>query len=315
MNNTFSNHGAPYSSEYINLIVSETREPNMVHSRNTDMFNYYYESLLNDVLARFEWNLPDGWDFTFFIYTLYLWGFVGVYRTPKFGTVCDRVGLTALGFNYQPTELVIANPLLSGKDSYNRKIGIDGALIKLRPDYRGVSALVSYYADQMAIITEAALVNAFNSKQPEIFLSKNKQQAEALKRMYDDIATGIPAVFPDRRLIDAEGNPTVMQLHSTAGANYLVGKLLNDLATVRNNFYTEIGINNANTAKRERLITDEVKANNEAVESKLMLWYDSIRRGIDQVKKVFGDIGIDCRIRKEVTDDARDAIPAGSVSD
>lgn len=314
MNNTFSNHGAPYSSEYINLIVSETREPNMVHSRNAEMFNYYYESLLNDVLARFEWTLPDGWDFTFFVYTLYLWGFVGVYRTPKFGTVCDRVGLTALGFNYQPTELVIANPLLTGEESYNRKIGIDGALIKLRPDYRGVSALVSYYADQMAIITEAALVNAFNSKQPEIFLAKNKQQAEALKRMYDDIATGIPAVFPDRRLIDAEGNPTVMQLHSTAGANYLVGKLLNDLATVRNNFYTEIGINNANTAKRERLITDEVEANNEAVQSKLMLWYDSIQRGIDQVKKVFGNIGIECKIRKEVADDARNAVPAGSVS-
>lgn len=315
MNNTFSNHGAPYSSEYINLIVSETREPNMVHCRNTEMFNYYYESLLNDVLARFEWTLPDGWDFTFFVYTLYLWGFVGVYRTAKFGTVCDRVGLTALGFNYQPTELVIANPLLTGEESYNRKIGIDGALIKLRPDYRGVSALVSYYADQMAIITEAAIVNAFNSKQPEIFLSKNKQQAEALKRMYDDIATGIPAVFPDRRLIDAEGNPTVMQLHSTAGANYLVGKLLNDLATVRNNFYTEIGINNANTAKRERLITDEVKANNEAVRSKLMLWYDSIRSGLDQVEKVFGDIGIRFNIRKEVPDDARDAIPAGFVSD
>ena len=314
MNNSFSNHGAPYRSEYINLIVSQTREPNMVHSRNTEMVNYYYESLLNDVLARFEWTLPDGWDFTFFLYTLYLWGFVGVYRTPKFGTVCDRVGLTALGFNYQPTELVIANPLLTGEESYNRKIGIDGALIKLRPDYRGVSALVDYYADQMAIITEAAIVNAFNSKQPEIFLSKNKQQAESLKRMYDDIATGIPAVFPDRRLIDAEGNPTVMQLHSTAGANYLVGKLLNDLATVRNNFYTEIGINNANTAKRERLISDEVEANNEAVQSKLMLWHDSIRRGIDQVKEVFGDIGIDCRIRKEVTDDARDAIPAGLVS-
>ena len=314
MNNTFSNLGAPYSSEYINLIVSETREPNMVHSRNSAMFNYYYDSLLNDALSRFEWTLPDGWDFTFFVYTLFLWGFVGVYRTPTFGTVCDRVGLTALGFNYQPTEMVIANPLLSGEESFNRRIGVDGALIKLRPDYRGISGLISYYADQMAIITEAALVNAFNSKQPEIFLAKNKQQAEALKRMYDDIATGIPAVFPDRRLIDTDGNPTVMQLHSSAGANYLVGKLLNDLAPVRNTFYTEIGINNANTAKRERLISDEVAANNEATQSKLMLWYDSIQRGIAQVRQVFGDIGIACNIRKEATKDESNAISEGTLS-
>ena len=132
--------------------------------------------------------------------------------------------------------------------------------------------------------------------------------------MYDDIATGIPAVFPDRRLIDTDGNPTVMQLHSSAGANYLVGKLLNDLSTVRNNFYTEIGINNANTAKRERLISDEVAANNEATQSKLMLWYDSIQRGIAQVRQVFGDIGIECNIRKEATNDESNAISEGTLS-
>lgn len=300
---------APYSSDYINLMVSQMPEPNAVHSRNTTIYNYYRDSLIEDVISRFEWELPEGWDFTFFVYTLYLWGFIGIFETEKYGVVCDRVGLTALGFNYQPTELVIANPLLNGEESYNRVIGRNGALIKLRPDYQGVGALISYYADQMAIITEAAIVNAFNSKQADVFLAKNKQTAEALKRMYDDVASGYPAVFPDKRLFDTEGNQTVIQLHSNAGNNYLVGKLLNDLATVRNAFYTEIGINNANIAKRERLNSDEVNANNEAVHSKLMLWYDSIQRGIKQVKNVFPNLkNFSCAIRKESDVNESDAV-------
>lgn len=268
-----------------------------MHTRNNELFNYYARSLLNDIVARFEWRIPVNWDFAFFIYTLYCWGFVGVYDTARFGVVVDRVGLSELGFNYQPTEMVIANPLLTSEESFNRRIGVDGAIIKLSPDYSGVMRTVAYYADELAVITEAAIINAFNSKQPNIFLSKNKGFAEAFKKMYDEIARGEPAVYPDTRLFDANGDSTVQQLTSTAGSNYIVDRLLNDFATVKNQFYTEIGIKNVNINKKERLITAEAEANNDAVASKLNLWAEELTRGIKSVKKLYPEIDLSFRTR------------------
>ena len=52
-------------------------------------------------------------------------------------------------------------------------------------------------------------------------------------------------------------------------------------------FDTEIGIPNANTDKRERLLTDEVNANNFETRAKCELWFDEISRGFDETRKMF----------------------------
>jgi hypothetical protein len=50
-----------------------------------------------------------------------------------------------------------------------------------------------------------------------------------------------------------------------------------------------VGIPNANTDKRERLITDEVNSNNVETEILAADWMDNIQRAITEVNDMFGD--------------------------
>ena len=68
-------------------------------------------------------------------------------------------------------------------------------------------------------------------------------------------------------------------------------------------FDTEVGIPNANTDKRERLITDEVNANNFETKSKCALWLESLKQGCREANEMFGlNLSVDWRkeLRGEV---------------
>lgn len=55
-------------------------------------------------------------------------------------------------------------------------------------------------------------------------------------------------------------------------------------------FDTDIGIPNANTDKRERLITDEVNSNNAETLSKCALWLDQCQKVVIRLIKCLGII-------------------------
>jgi hypothetical protein len=53
-------------------------------------------------------------------------------------------------------------------------------------------------------------------------------------------------------------------------------------------FCTTIGLKNANYEKRERLLVDEVNANNEQTKALAEQWLDSIKSGMDTANEMFG---------------------------
>jgi hypothetical protein len=106
--------------------------------------------------------------------------------------------------------------------------------------------------------------------------------------MYDRISEGNPAVFVDKSLFDEDGKPLYEMLGENVNETYIIDKMLNDLATIDNMFAEEIGIPNANTQKKERMITDEVNANNFETRSKCELWLDGLKHCMELSKKLFG---------------------------
>jgi hypothetical protein len=64
-----------------------------------------------------------------------------------------------------------------------------------------------------------------------------------------------------------------------------------------NEFLTEIGINNTNQDKRERLTDDEVNANNDEVLANIQHWYDNLSEGIDKANKMF-NLGLSVKVRE-----------------
>lgn len=237
-------------------------------------------------MSRFEWDLPARWNKDYFLYVIYCWGYIAIVNTDRFGVIPQGCGLKGYDVFYAPTNAVIKNPLLSG--ILEPRIGTQCELLKLQPDFSGILDLVGHYAEQMALASQSVSVNLLNSKLSYVFTAKTKSLAESLKKMYDQIASGEPAVVVDSRLKNSDGEDTWKAFEQNVGANYIVSDLLSDLRKIEAMFDTEIGIPNANTDKRERLIADEVNANNVETYSKCAMWLENLQDSCKRVNDMFG---------------------------
>ena len=279
-------NGAPYYYNYINAETSQVT-PSTVHVKDSGLCRYFTKYLLQKAMSVFEWDLPETWNKDYFLYVLYCWGYVAVINTDKFGVIPQGCGLKGYDVFYAPTHAVIANPLLSG--ILEPRIGTQCELLKLQPDFSGILDLVGHYAEQMALASQSVSVNLLNSKLSYVFTAKTKALAESLKKMYDQIASGEPAVVIDSRLKNAaDGEDSWKSFEQNVGGNYIVTNLLADLRKIEAMFDTEIGIPNANTDKRERLIQDEVNANNIETYSKCAMWLENLQDGCKRVNDMFG---------------------------
>lgn len=69
---------------------------------------------------------------------------------------------------------------------------------------------------------------------------------------------------------------------------YVGDKLWQAYTDILNNFYQQIGLNVIPYAKKERLITDEVNANNQAVQTAGDIFLNNRTEGAERVNKMFG---------------------------
>lgn len=276
----------PVNYEFINQ-YNAMRSPSTVHCRNTALVEYYTRYLFQKVISVFEFEgLPEEWADNYFKYVLFGYGVIAVIYTDKYGVICQDCGLSGFDVFYQPTRCIIANPHLPGLKEF--KIHENCEIIKLQPDYGSVMDLVTTYADLMALALETTGANLLNSKLSYVFFASDKTAAESYKKTYDRVASGEPAVVVDKKLLLEDGTPAWQMFTQNVGQNYITDRLLNDMKTLEDQFNTVIGVPNANTQKRERMITDEVNANNVDTQCRVNLWLETMNKDIMQVNKMFG---------------------------
>ena len=284
----------PYSSFEENLYNSNF-SPSTIHVNNTRLRRYFQKYLLQKAISVFKWNLPEDWDEDYFKYTLYGLGYIAVLETRSFGVICQGGALGGYNLYYRPSYIIITNPLI--KESITASINRDCAIIKLQPDYSSIMDIVTYYADQMALASESLGMNLVNVKTGVVFGADDKAQAESYKKMFDKINSGDPAVVVGKKLFDQEGKPAWFPFVQNMKQNYIASDVLSDMRKIEAMFDTDIGIPNANTDKKERLVTDEVNANNVETATRCELWLESIRKGVNQANKMYGlDISVDWRV-------------------
>lgn len=276
----------PVNYEFINQ-YNAMRSPSTVHCRNTALVEYYTRYLFQKVISVFEFeNLPEEWADNYFKYVLFGYGVIAVIYTDKYGVICQDCGLSGFDVFYQPTRCIIANPHLPGLKEF--KIHENCEIIKLQPDYGSVMDLVTTYADLMALALETTGANLLNSKLSYVFFAENKTAAESFKKLYDRVASGEPMAVIDKNLLLEDGTPAWQMFTQNVGQNYITDRLLNDMKTLEDQFNTVIGVPNANTQKRERMITDEVNANNVDTQCRINLWLETMNKDIEQVNRMFG---------------------------
>ena len=298
----------PFYYDYINTVESSFQPANM-HVLNTQTGRFYQRYLLKKALAVFNWKLPEWWDENYFLYVLYCRGYVAIFDSSEFGVIPQECGLQGYNVFYRPTNVIIANPLLNIK---NRTIGKDCVLMQLQPDYMGVLDLCGHYAEKMALASSAINQNLWSAKIATVFFAGNDAEQQSIKKAYDRMSDGDPMVVVHKNLRDENGNLKYEVFNRDVKQSYIVSDLIADLRKIEAEFDTRVGIPNANTDKRERLITDEVNANN--VETTILsdMWMDSVQDAIGKVRDMFG-LEISCERRYEDAN-IRTGIPMGSLS-
>lgn len=270
----------------LNEFVATQYQPAHVHNCDNFTYWYWFRYLLKRIISVFKFELPENWAKNYFEYVLFGLGFGAVVKTDKFGVIFQKCGLQGLNVYYQPTNAIISNRFLRG--IITPKIGFQTELIRLQPDYSSVCDIVSYYAQKLALAAEAVDMNFINSKLAYVFAASDKTVAESMKKLYDNISAGNPAAFADSKLFDDEGKPRWLPWANDLKANYIAGELTADMRTILNDFDSMVGIPNANTTKRERMLTDEVNANNVETESLSELWLEELNASIAKVNNMFG---------------------------
>lgn len=273
---------APFSYQFEN-VYNSMRSPSTVHCKNTGLVNFFSRMLLNEALSVLTIDgTPDTFPEHYMEYSLFNFGFVSIIDTNKFGVIPQICSIYGYDVFYRPNRVLVSNPLLPTIDV---QIGTECALIQLMPDYSGLLDVVTFYADMMALTAESAGINLINSKLSYVFTVDDKASAETAKKLYDNIASGMPAAFVGKSHLDKNSWNLFTQ---NVGQNYIADRNLVDLRNWHNQFLTYIGIPTANIDKKERLIKDEVNSNNVQTSALISVWLREIQRGLDVANRLFG---------------------------
>ncbi|MBQ1292511.1 MAG: hypothetical protein IIY21_00610 [Clostridiales bacterium] len=299
-----------YSYDFINR-YNARRKPSTVHSQENATTWYFRRYLIQKIISVFEFDgIPKDWSKDYFLYTLFVNGFVAIVNTDKFGVIPQHCNLYGYDVFYRPTNVNIANPLLRG--NLTPRIGTQCALIRMQPDYGSCWDIVAYYADLLAMSTEALAVNITNSKLAYVFACEDKTVAESFKKMYDQLQEGNPAVFADKKLFLDDGSPAWDTFQNNLKQNYIAKDILEDMTKIDARFCTEIGIPNVNMAKESGVTDNEVEANNIDTKTKASLWLETIKDGLKQANDMFGlNISVKFRYESEVSGNV--AVDNGNV--
>lgn len=285
----------PLNYEEINLECG-TYSPSMVKSYNNLTFRLWQRALFQRAISTMEINLPREWRRSkdFFYWCLFAYGYVGCGTMAEIGRWFNPGSLSGYDFYYQPTTFYLMNPYLNriwgkAKDyKHELKIGEECEIIKLTPDFRGIWDVITYYAEKIATIDVAINTAIINSKFAYIVGAKNKAAAEVLKKLFDNVAKGEPAVFFDKKLANDgtdKEEPWQALFRDSLKNNYIVTDLLQDFQTIINDFDTEVGIPTVPYFKKERMVTSEAESKQVDAMSRCIIWYDTLTNCFETVNK------------------------------
>lgn len=293
--------GAPYDYGIMNLYNSGI-VPSTVHVHNTAVAWYFRRYLWQKAISVFKWNLPKTWSRDYFLFTLYGAGYIAIADIPAFGVIPQWATLTGYNIFYQPKSALITNPAIKA-GSQRRDIDVDCVILKLEPDYLGISDMVEYYVNKLSLSSEAMDMDLVNSKLAYVFATENKAMAESFKKLFDRVMQGEPAVVVGKELFNENGDPLWVSFMQDLKNSYIVTDLLKDMSELFEQFSIEVGLPRSNLEGRDRVSRYDVTANQEDTRSRAALWLESLQDGCDKANAMFGlDLSVDWRYKPNEID-------------
>lgn len=266
------------------------------------------------LMARsvFEWKNLDkiGIDEKHIEKYLFAYGRCMIYKDKTLGYMVARCTENApVNYYDDPTHLrPVATNYINPK---KYEVGRECVLIRNNDDMLPTAPTIQIYAYELAELQRTIDTNVRLQKMAAIIQGTNKQML-ALKQVYKSWNECEPIIFADKNF-----DLGALNVFKT-DAPIVFDKLQIQKTNVWRECMTFLGINNANTDKRERLVDDEVRANNEQIELSASVMLKARQKACEEINKLFnltGDNAVSVDLRAGLRDEFgefREDLPSDS---
>lgn len=263
---------------------------NFEKNLNEITYRDYFNRLSLLAKSVFKWNnLPNGIDEKWIEKYLFSEGKCMFFKDFTRGLMVAKL---AEGGTLNPyDEPTILRPVASNFESITEEYenGSNCVLIRNNDDMIPTRNTIKLYAYRLADISRTIDINISAMKTPVLITCTEKQRT-TLKNVYRQWNGFEPVIFGSKDL-DLSGVSVLK-----TDAPIVFDKLQIQKHQIWNECMTFLGINNANMDKRERLVDDEVQANNEQVEMSVDVMLKSRELACDQINAMFGtNISVEVR--------------------
>ena len=249
---------------------------------NNITFSYYYYKMMLIVRNLFEWeNLPNNMEARWIERYLFSDGKCIFYKDPTMGFMVAGYGQNGSVNCYDDPTLV--DPIAPNY-TYNGKQLINGEncyVIRNNDLMLPEFSVVRYYAYKLANIDRAIDVNIEAVKTPVLVTCTDKQRL-SLKQAINQRKDNEPVIYADNSF-DKDMISTLDLKPTPVFKDLQIQKHM-----ILNEFFTDIGINNANIDKKERMVSTEVEANDEQVKACEDVMLRSRQEACKQINRIFG---------------------------
>lgn len=250
---------------------------------NNMTFSYYYYKLMLVARSLFEWeNLPNNMDERWIEKYLFTSGKCIFYKDPVMGYMvaglAQQGGVNCYG---DPTSVypVAENYVYSGDKLVN---GENCYVIRNNDLMLPNFPIIRHYAYKLCNIDRAIDTNVEAVKTPIIVRCSEKQKL-SLKNAINQRKDNEPVIWASDL---ADINEMVDTL--TTNAPIVFPQLQTQKHMILNEVFTDLGINNANMDKRERMVANEVEANNEQVKACEDVMLKARQQACKEINRIFG---------------------------
>lgn len=267
---------------------------------NNRTYLQYYNRLLELAINMYEWkNLPDTVDERFLELTLFSDGMAVYFRDEILGDLCLQ---TMIGGNLDVYRIPMERTAYAANGYQVRLDPTNSVIIFNNYTHTNSMLDIEMYARRLYNIERTIDVNVNAQKTPVMVIGSEAQRL-TLKNLMMQYDGNEPFIYGDDKLNVNALN--VLRLD----APYVADKLNILKRQIWNEALTYLGIENSNTEKKERLVTDEITSNLGGVEAQRFCRLNARRKAADQINAMFGtNITVDFREENKVKhfDEAED---------
>lgn len=267
---------------------------------NNRTYLQYYNRLLELAINMYEWkNLPDTVDERFLELTLFSDGMAVYFRDEILGDLCLQ---TMIGGNLDVYRIPMERTAYAA-NGYQVRLNPTNSVIIFN-NYTHTNSMldIEMYARRLYNIERTIDVNVNAQKTPVMVIGSEAQRL-TLKNLMMQYDGNEPFIYGDDKL--SVNSLNVLRLD----APYVADKLNILKRQIWNEALTYLGIENSNTEKKERLVTDEITSNLGGVEAQRFCRLNARRKAAEQINAMFGtNITVDFREENKVKyfDEAED---------